>query len=147
MTSFFNNPSFTDLHTEQSCNERKYMNRISSKNIQLKAGKTVTNLAVAAARPGQQQIKEYYQLKREHERIRKIIQQQSDMMNASGKVNMPPNCGGRPNNYIIGNHPAFNKKQRVTLKRQGDIDCYDVRETATFDHGTKLSGLTSFRLN
>lgn len=43
--------------------------------------------------------------------------------------------GGRPTNYIIGNHPAFNKKQRVTLKRQGDIDCYDVRETATFDHG------------
>ena len=89
MTSFFNNPSFTDLHhTEQSCNERKYMHRISSKNIHVKGGgKTAgANQTVAAARPGQQQIKEYYQLKREHERIRKIIQQQSDMMNASGKV-------------------------------------------------------------
>jgi len=27
------------------------------------------------ARPGQQQIKEYYQMKREHERIRKILGQ------------------------------------------------------------------------
>ena len=69
------------------------------------------------------------------------------MMNASGKVNMAQNCGGKPKNYIIGNHPAFNKKQWVTLKRQGDIDCYDVRETVNFDHGTKLSGLTSIRLN
>jgi hypothetical protein len=135
VTSFFNNPSFTDLHTEQSCNERKYMSRISSKNIQLKGGKAGTNQAVAEARPGQQQIKEYYQLKREHERIRKIIQQQSEMMNSSGKVSVGQYGVGRPSNYIIGNHPAFNKKQRVTLKRQGDIDCYDVRETATFDHG------------
>ena len=113
------------------------MSRITSKNLQLsnKGAKNNCN-STNAVRPGQQQIKEYYQLKREHERIRKIIQQ-SDMMNASGKINMMGSFGAAPktNNYIIGNHPAFNKKQKGSGKRQGDVDGCDVRETATFDHG------------
>ena len=58
------------------------------------------------------------------------------MMNASGKTNMMASFGvTKPNNYIIGNHPAFNKKSKGSGKRQGDIDGCDVRQTATFDHG------------
>ena len=57
-------------------------------------------------------------------------------MNASGKINMMASFGAnKPSNYIIGNHPAFNKKSKGSGKRQGDIDGCDVRQTATFDHG------------
>jgi hypothetical protein len=61
------------------------------------------------------------------------------MMNSSGKVNVAHYGNG--SNYIIGTHPAFNKKQKAftTLKRQGDVDYAEVRETATFDQGKSHS--------
>ncbi len=59
----------------------------------------------SGVRPGHQQVREYYQLKREHERLRKVIQQNSDF-NASSKSLMI----NQQQSYIIGNHPAFKSR-------------------------------------
>ncbi len=77
-------------------------------------------------RPGNQQVREYYQLKREHERLRKVVQQSSQLdLNSSTKS--LTNLAG--NTYIIGTHPAFKKHQKSGKKDEAAI----VRETATFE--------------